>query len=48
MKLVEIIRGYRTSDETCEAIMNASQALGKVPVEVNDTQDLLRTEFLCL
>lgn len=46
MKLVEIIRGYRTSDETCEAIMNASQALGKVPVEVNDYPGFVANRIL--
>ena len=46
MKLVEIIRGYRTSDETCEAIMNVSQALGKVPVEVNDYPGFVANRIL--
>ncbi len=36
MKLVEIIRGYATSDEVTSTIMEASKSLGKVPVEVND------------
>lgn len=36
MKLVEIIRGYSTSDSVCEEIMELSKKLGKVPVEVND------------
>ena len=36
MKLVEIIRGYATSDETCTKIMELSSSLGKSPVEVND------------
>jgi 3-hydroxybutyryl-CoA dehydrogenase len=36
MKLVEIIRGYATSDETTQAIVSLSQDLGKTPVEVND------------
>ena len=46
MKLVEIIRGYRTSDETCEAIMKASQSLGKVPVEVNDYPGFVANRIL--
>jgi 3-hydroxybutyryl-CoA dehydrogenase len=36
MKLVEIIRGYSTSDEVTSAVMNLSKSLGKIPVEVND------------
>ncbi|MEE9374339.1 MAG: 3-hydroxybutyryl-CoA dehydrogenase [Saprospiraceae bacterium] len=36
MKLVEIIRGYATSDETTALIMDMTQKIGKVPVEVND------------
>jgi 3-hydroxybutyryl-CoA dehydrogenase len=36
MKLVEIIRGYSTSDEVTNAIMDLSRKLNKIPVEVND------------
>ncbi len=36
MKLVEVIRGYSTSDETTKTIMELSEQLGKVPVEVKD------------
>jgi 3-hydroxybutyryl-CoA dehydrogenase len=36
MKLVEVIRGYATSDAICTTIMELSFKLGKVPVEVND------------
>lgn len=36
MKLVEIIRGLATSAETTAAVVELSQRLGKVPVEVND------------
>ena len=36
MKLVEIIRGYSTSNEVTELIMETSKKLNKVPVEVND------------
>jgi 3-hydroxybutyryl-CoA dehydrogenase len=36
MKLVEVIRGYATTDEVCSRIMQKSKELGKVPVEVND------------
>ena len=36
MKLVEIIRGLATSDETTTKVITMSQSLGKTPVEVND------------
>ncbi len=36
MKLVEIIRGLATSDETTAAVVELSRKLGKTPVEVND------------
>lgn len=34
MKLVEVIRGYYTSDETVAKVFEASKAMGKTPVEV--------------
>ncbi|MDO8502391.1 MAG: 3-hydroxybutyryl-CoA dehydrogenase [Gemmatimonadaceae bacterium] len=36
MKLVEIIRGLATSDETTNKVIDLSTQLGKTPVEVND------------
>ena len=36
MKLVEVIRGLATDDETAQAVMELSRDLGKTPVEVND------------
>ena len=36
MKLVEIIRGLATSDETTKKVVDMSTQLGKTPVEVND------------
>ena len=36
MKLVEVIRGYATSDKTTAAIMQLSRDIGKTPTEVND------------
>ncbi len=36
MKLVEVIRGYSTSDRVTDNIMKLSSRLGKIPVEVND------------
>lgn len=46
MKLVEVIRGYQTSDEDCEAIMTLSGKLGKVPVEVNDYPGFVANKIL--
>lgn len=36
MKLVEVIRGLATSDETFSTVKNLSEKMGKTPVEVND------------
>jgi 3-hydroxybutyryl-CoA dehydrogenase len=46
MKLVEIIRGYNTSDEVTKTIMDLSVALGKVPVEVNDYPGFVANRIL--
>lgn len=46
MKLVEIIRGLATSDETYEAIRAASEKMGKVPVEVNDAPGFVSNRVL--
>jgi 3-hydroxybutyryl-CoA dehydrogenase len=36
MQLVEVIRGYATTDATTRSVMQTAAALGKTPVEVND------------
>ncbi len=46
MKLVEIIRGYNTSDEVTETIMALSKALNKIPVEVNDYPGFVANRIL--
>lgn len=46
MKLVEIIRGLATSDETYEAIKEESVVLKKVPVEVNDVPGFISNRVL--
>ncbi len=46
MKLVEIIRGYSTSDEVTNTIMNMSKQLNKVPVEVNDYPGFVANRIL--
>ncbi|GAA0746715.1 MULTISPECIES: 3-hydroxyacyl-CoA dehydrogenase family protein [Gaetbulibacter] len=46
MKLVEIIRGYNTSDDVTNTIMELSKTLGKVPVEVNDYPGFVANRIL--
>ncbi len=46
MKLVEIIRGYETTDEVTKTIMQVSEKLGKVPVEVNDFPGFIANRIL--
>ncbi len=46
MRLVEIIRGYNTSDEVTNTIMEVSKTLGKVPVEVNDYPGFVANRIL--
>ena len=46
MKLVEIIRGYNTSDEVTNTIMELSKALGKIPTEVNDYPGFVANRIL--
>ncbi len=46
MKLVEIIRGLQTSDETYRVTEQLSKKLGKVPVEVNDAPGFVANRIL--
>ena len=46
MKLVEVIRGYKTSDETTQTIMELSKLLEKIPVEVNDYPGFVANRIL--
>lgn len=46
MKLVEIIRGYNTSDEVTGIIMDLSKNLNKIPVEVNDYPGFVANRIL--
>ncbi|MEC3966954.1 3-hydroxybutyryl-CoA dehydrogenase [Flagellimonas halotolerans] len=46
MKLVEIIRGYSTSDEVTETVMELSKKLGKTPTEVNDYPGFVANRIL--
>ena len=46
MKLVEVIRGYATSDEVTQRVMEMSRTLGKSPVEVNDYPGFVANRIL--
>ncbi len=46
MKLVEVIRGYATSDEVTKKIMDLSMKLGKTPVEVSDYSGFVANRIL--
>lgn len=46
MKLIEVIRGYSTSDEVTQIIMELSKKLEKVPVEVNDYPGFVANKIL--
>ena len=46
MKLVEVIRGLATSQETFEAVRDLSVKLGKTPVEVNDAPGFVSNRVL--
>ncbi|MCL6099805.1 MAG: 3-hydroxybutyryl-CoA dehydrogenase [Bacteroidetes bacterium] len=46
MQLVEVIRGYSTSQQTFDAIVQLSNAIGKTPVEVNDYPGFIANRIL--
>lgn len=46
MKLVEVIRGYNTSDAVCDTVMQVAKKLGKIPVEVNDYPGFVANKIL--
>jgi 3-hydroxybutyryl-CoA dehydrogenase len=46
MKLVEVIRGLATSDETYAAVKDTAERLGKTPVEVNDAPGFVSNRIL--
>ena len=46
MKLVEVIRGMRTSDGTADVIKNLAEKMGKVPIEVNDYPGFISNRIL--
>jgi 3-hydroxybutyryl-CoA dehydrogenase len=46
MKLIEVIRGYSTSNEVCKLVMDTSKKLNKIPVEVNDYPGFVANKIL--
>ena len=46
MKLVEVIRGLRTDDETTKLIFELSEKMGKTPIEVNDSPGFVSNRVL--
>ncbi|HPP64459.1 MAG TPA: 3-hydroxybutyryl-CoA dehydrogenase [Anaerolineales bacterium] len=47
MKLVEVIRGLGTSDETTQTVMDVCKTMGKEPVEANDSPGFISNRILC-
>jgi 3-hydroxybutyryl-CoA dehydrogenase len=47
MRLVEVIRGLATSDETTAATLEACRIMGKEPVEANDSPGFISNRILC-
>jgi 3-hydroxybutyryl-CoA dehydrogenase len=47
MRLVEVIRGLATSDETTETTVEVCRRMGKEPVEANDSPGFISNRILC-
>jgi 3-hydroxybutyryl-CoA dehydrogenase len=47
MKLVEVIRGLGTSDETTQTVLELCKVMGKEPVEANDSPGFISNRILC-
>ncbi len=46
LKVVEVIRGLATSDETFAVVKDTAERLGKTPVEVNDAPGFISNRIL--
>lgn len=46
MKLVEVIKGYSTSQDVCDIVMEVSEDLGKIPLEVKDYPGFVANRIL--
>ncbi len=47
MKLLEVIRGLATSDETAQAVIDVGRRMGKEPVEAMDSPGFISNRILC-
>ena len=47
MKLLEVVRGLATSDETTETIFEVGRRMGKEPVEAKDSPGFISNRILC-
>ncbi len=47
MKLVEVVRGLATSDETTQTVLDVCRAMDKEPVEANDSPGFISNRILC-
>jgi len=47
MRLVEVIRGLSTSDETTATVLEVCRKMGKEPVEANDAPGFISNRILC-
>jgi len=47
MKLVEIIRGLATTDETTKSVVDICKVMGKEPIEANDSPGFISNRVLC-
>lgn len=47
MKLLEVIRGIATSDETTQTILEVGKNMGKEPVEAQDSPGFISNRILC-
>jgi len=47
MKLVEVIRGLQTSDETTSTVVELAKEMGKIPVEAKDSPGFISNRILC-
>jgi 3-hydroxybutyryl-CoA dehydrogenase len=47
MRLVEVIRGLQTSDETTSTVIELAKEMGKIPVEAKDSPGFISNRILC-
>ncbi len=47
MRLVEVIRGLTTSDDTCKTILDVCRKMGKEPIEAKDSPGFISNRILC-